>query len=197
MAAIQLADAVGGNLLLGFISAVAFATILAVVAGLTLAGASAFSHDLYASVFRHGRVDQRTEMRVSRIATIVLGVLAIVLGIVFEKQNVAFMVGLAFAIAASSNFPVLFLSMFWRGLTTRGAVVGGWLGLIVAAVLTVLSKASGSWSLATGRRSSRTTRRPCSRCRSPSSRAGWCRGWTRARVPRRNRRASRSSMCAP
>ncbi len=140
MAAVWLADAVGGNLLLGFISAVAFATILAVVSGLTLAGASAFSHDLYASVFRHGRVDQRTEMQVSRIATIALGVLAIVLGIAFEKINVAFMVGLAFAIAASSNFPVLILSMYWRGLTTRGAVAGGWLGLIVATVLTVLSK---------------------------------------------------------
>jgi cation/acetate symporter len=140
MAAVWLADAVGGNLLLGFISAVAFATILAVVSGLTLAGASAFSHDLYASVFRHGRVDQRTEMQVSRIATLALGVLAIVLGIAFEKINVAFMVGLAFAIAASSNFPVLILSMYWKGLTTRGAVVGGWLGLIVATVLTVLSK---------------------------------------------------------
>ncbi|MBN9510325.1 MAG: cation acetate symporter, partial [Alphaproteobacteria bacterium] len=148
MAAVWLADAVGGNLLLGFISAVAFATILAVVSGLTLAGASAFSHDLYASVFRHGRVDQRTEMQVSRIATIALGVLAIVLGIMFEKINVAFMVGLAFAIAASSNFPVLILSMYWRGLTTRGAIVGGWLGLVVATVLTVLSKSI--WVLVLG-----------------------------------------------
>jgi len=140
MAAVWLADAVGGHLLLGFISAVAFATILAVVSGLTLSGASAISHDLYASVFRHGRANEREEMRVSKAATLVLGIVAIVLGIAFEKINVAFMVGLAFAIAASSNFPVLILSMYWRGLTTRGAVIGGWLGLIVATVLTVLSK---------------------------------------------------------
>ena len=148
MAAVWLADAVGGNLLLGFISAVAFATILAVVSGLTLAGASAISHDLYASVFRHGRVNERDEMRISKIATVLLGILAIVLGILFEKENVAFMVGLAFAIAASSNFPVLFLSMYWKGLTTRGAVLGGWLGLIAAVVLTVLSK--GIWVLVIG-----------------------------------------------
>ena len=148
MAAVWLADAVGGNLLLGFISAVAFATILAVVSGLTLAGASAISHDLYASVFRHGRVNERDEMRISKIATVLLGILAIVLGILFEKENVAFMVGLAFAIAASSNFPVLFLSMYWKGLTTRGAVLGGWLGLIAAVVMTVMSK--GIWVLVIG-----------------------------------------------
>ena len=139
MPAIHLARAVGGDALFGFISAVAFATILAVVSGLTLSGASAVSHDLYASVIRRGRVDEKTEVRVSKIATIFLGVLAIVLGIAFEKVNVAFMVGLAFAIAASSNFPVLLLSMYWRGLTTMGAAVGGWLGLITAVVLTVLS----------------------------------------------------------
>ncbi len=143
MAAVWLADAVGGNLLLGFISAVAFATILAVVSGLTLAGASAVSHDLYASVFRHGRVNERDEMRISKAATVVLGILAIFLGIEFEKENVAFMVGLAFAIAASSNFPVLILSMYWKGLSTRGAVAGGWLGLVAAVVMTVLSK--GIW----------------------------------------------------
>ena len=141
MAAVWLAHAVGGDLLLGFISAVAFATILAVVSGLTLAGASAISHDIYASVVRRGRVDEKTEMNVSKIATVVLGIVAIFLGIAFEKENVAFMVGLAFAIAASSNFPVLLLSMYWKGLTTRGAVIGGSLGLIVAVVLTVLSKA--------------------------------------------------------
>jgi cation/acetate symporter len=141
MAAVWLAHAVGGNLLLGFISAVAFATILAVVSGLTLAGASAISHDIYASVIRRGRVDQRVEMNVSKAATVVLGIVAIYLGIAFEKENVAFMVGLAFAIAASANFPVLLLSMYWRGLSTRGATIGGFLGLIVAVVLTVLSKA--------------------------------------------------------
>ena len=141
MAAIHLSHAVGGNLMLGFISAVAFATILAVVAGLTLSGASAVSHDLYASVFRRGRANDVQEIRVSRYATIALGVLAIVLGIAFEKQNIAFMVGLAFAIAASANFPVLLMSMYWRNLTTRGAQIGGWLGLISAVLLTVLSPA--------------------------------------------------------
>ena len=139
MAAIHLANAVGGSLFLGFISAVAFATILAVVAGLTLAGASAVSHDLYASVFARGRATEMQEVRVSRIATIVLGIVAIALGILFEQQNIAFMVGLAFAVAASCNFPILFLSMYWKRLTTRGAFFGGFLGLITAVVLVILS----------------------------------------------------------
>jgi cation/acetate symporter len=139
MAAVHLAEATGGNLFLGFISAVAFATILAVVAGLTLAGASAVSHDLYASVFARGRATETQEVRVSRIATIVLGIVAIALGILFEQQNIAFMVGLAFAIAASCNFPILFLSMFWKRLTTRGALIGGFLGLLAAVVLVILS----------------------------------------------------------
>lgn len=138
MAAVHLAEAVGGDVFLGFISAVAFATILAVVAGLTLSGASAVSHDLYANVFKHGTVDERDEIRVSKIATVILGVLAIMLGILFEDQNIAFMVGLAFAIAASANFPVLFLSMYWRRLTTRGAVIGGFLGLGTAVLLMIL-----------------------------------------------------------
>jgi len=138
MAAIHLSQAVGGDLFLGFISAVAFATILAVVSGLTLAGASAVSHDLYANVFANGKVDEAKEMRVSKIATIVLGIVAIILGIAFEKQNIAFMVGLAFAIAASSNFPILFLSIFWSKLTTRGAVIGGSLGLAVAVIIVIL-----------------------------------------------------------
>jgi cation/acetate symporter len=138
MAAIHLSEAVGGNLFLGFISAVAFATILAVVAGLTLAGASAVSHDLYASVFAKGRATDAQEIKVSKIATVVLGVIAIYLGYVFEQQNVAFMVGLAFAIAASCNFPVLLMSMFWPGLTTKGALIGGLLGLISAVALVVL-----------------------------------------------------------
>jgi cation/acetate symporter len=141
MAAIHLAHAVGGDLMLGFISAVAFATILAVVSGLTLAGATAVSHDLYASVFRRGRANETQEIRVSKMATLALGVVAILLGIAFEKQNIAFMVGLAFAIAASANFPVLLLSMYWRGLSTRGAVVGGFLGLASAVTLTVLGPA--------------------------------------------------------
>ena len=138
MAAVHLANAVGGNLFLGFISAVAFATILAVVAGLTLAGASAVSHDLYACVIKKGKANDKDEMRVSKITTIALGVLAILLGIAFEKQNIAFMVGLAFSIAASCNFPVLFLSMYWKKLTTRGALVGGSLGLLTAVVLMIL-----------------------------------------------------------
>jgi len=138
MAAIHTAHAVGGDLFFGFISAVAFATILAVVAGLTLAGASAVSHDLYASVFARGRVNEADEIRVSKITTVVIGIVSIVLGIAFENQNVAFMVGLAFAIAASTNFPVLLMSMFWGRMTTRGAVMGGAIGLISACVMIAL-----------------------------------------------------------
>ncbi len=140
MAAIQLAHALGGDVLMGFISAVAFATILAVVSGLTLAGASAISHDLYARVFRHGQASEAEEIRVSKGATVLLGILAMLLGIAFEHQNVAFMVGLAFAIAASANFPVLLLSMYWKKMTTRGAVIGGTLGLLSTIILMVLSK---------------------------------------------------------
>lgn len=138
MAAVHLANAVGGSTFLGFISAVAFATILAVVAGLTLAGASAVSHDLYASVYRKGQASERDELRVSKITVLVLGVVAIALGILFEKQNIAFMVGLAFSIAASCNFPIILLSMYWSKLTTRGAMVGGWLGLLTAVLLMIL-----------------------------------------------------------
>jgi cation/acetate symporter len=139
MAAIHLANAVGGNVFLGFISAVAFATILAVVAGLTLSGASAVSHDLYATVLMKGDAGSSAELRVSKITTVALGVLAVLLGIVFEKQNIAFMVSLAFAIAASANFPVLFMSVLWKGCTTRGAVIGGFLGLVSSVALTVVS----------------------------------------------------------
>ncbi len=138
MAAIHLSHAVGGDFFLGFISAVAFATILAVVSGLTLAGASAISHDLYASVFKKGKVDGASEMKVSKMATIALGIIAIFMGIAFEQQNIAFVVGLAFAIAASANFPILILSMYWRKLTTRGAVIGGSLGLATAVMLVIL-----------------------------------------------------------
>ena len=138
MAAIHLAHAVGGEVLLGFISAVAFATILAVVSGLTLAGASAISHDLYANVFNHKKTNEKKEMQVSKIATIALGLLAIFLGIIFESQNVAFMVGLAFAIAASTNFPILLLSIYWKNLTTKGAVIGGSAGLLTAIILVIL-----------------------------------------------------------
>ncbi|ANS40789.1 cation/acetate symporter ActP [Serratia inhibens] len=138
MAAVHLANAVGGNFFLGFISAVAFATILAVVAGLTLAGASAVSHDLYASVVKDGKATERDELRVSKITVVILGIVAIALGILFEKQNIAFMVGLAFSIAASCNFPIIILSMYWSRLTTRGAMIGGWLGLLTAVILMIL-----------------------------------------------------------
>ncbi len=139
MAAIHLANAVGGNVFLGFISAVAFATILAVVAGLTLSGASAVSHDLYATVIKKGKADSASELKVSRWTTVALGVVAVALGIAFEKQNIAFMVSLAFAIAASANFPVLFMSVLWKDCTTRGAVIGGFLGLVSSVALTVVS----------------------------------------------------------
>ena len=141
MAAVHLANAVGGNVFLGFISAVAFATILAVVAGLTLSGASAVSHDLYATVFKKGNADSAAELRVSKITTICLGILAVILGILFEKENVAYMVMLAFAIACSANFPVLFMSVLWKDCTTRGAVAGGTVGLLMSVGLTVLSPA--------------------------------------------------------
>ncbi len=139
MAAVLVAKAVGGNVFYGFISAVAFATILAVVAGLTLSGASAVSHDLYATVVKKGNADSASELKVSRLTVLALGVVAVALGIAFEKQNIAFMVALAFAIAASANFPVLFMSVLWKDCTTRGAVIGGFLGLISSVGLTILS----------------------------------------------------------
>ena len=140
MVAMHLAKFVGGNLLLGFLAAVAFATILAVVSGLALAGASAVSHDLYARVIKKGKATEAQEMRVSKMATIALGMIAIGLGILFEKQNVAFMVGVAFGIAAAANFPVLILSMYWKGLTTRGAIAGGITGLVASIGLVFFSK---------------------------------------------------------
>ena len=141
MAAIHLANAVGGNIFLGFISAVAFATILAVVSGLTLAGAAAVSHDLYACALKKGKVNEKDELFVSKISVVTLGCVAIFLGILFEKQNVAFMVGLAFAVAASANFPILFLSMYWKKLTSKGALIGGSSGLITATILVILGPA--------------------------------------------------------
>jgi cation/acetate symporter len=138
MPAVWLSHAIGGDLFLGFIAAVAFATILAVVSGLTLSGASAVSHDLYANVIAHGRASEQTEVRVSKAATVALGIVAVFLGIAFEKQNVAYIVALTFSIAASSNFPILVLSMFWKGLTTRGALAGGYTGLLGSVALIVL-----------------------------------------------------------
>lgn len=139
MVAVRLAHALGGDALLGFISAVAFATILAVVAGLTISGAGAISHDLYVNVIRKGKVDSKNELKVTKYSVLALGILAILLGIIFEKQNVAFTVGLAFAIAASVNFPILLLSIYWKGLTTRGAFLGGLIGLCVVLLLVILS----------------------------------------------------------
>ncbi|WP_428024809.1 cation acetate symporter [Arcobacter sp.] len=137
MAAIHLSHVVGGNVFLGFISAVAFATILAVVSGLTLAGASAISHDLYASVINPNCTEEQ-EIKISKRSVIVIGIVGVILGIAFEQQNIAFMVGLAFAIAASANFPILFLSIYWSKLTTRGAFIGGLIGLITAVTLVIV-----------------------------------------------------------
>jgi cation/acetate symporter len=137
MASIHLSHMLGGNAFLGFISAVAFATILAVVSGLTLAGASAISHDIYANVINPNATEEQ-EIRISKITVVIVGIIGVVLGIAFEQQNIAYMVGLAFGIAASANFPILFLSIYWRGLTTRGAFIGGFIGLITAVTLVIV-----------------------------------------------------------
>ena len=139
MAAPLLAGVLGGTGFLGFISAVAFATILAVVAGLTLSGAAALAHDLWGHVVRKGKVDEREQLKVARWATVGLAILAICLGLVFQGQNVAFMVGLAFSIAASANFPALLLSMLWRRFSTRGAVASMITGTVSSLVLITLS----------------------------------------------------------
>lgn len=141
MAALLLADAVGGPGFMGFISAVAFATILAVVAGLTLAGAAALSHDLWVHVIRSGVASEKEQLRVARTSSALLGVVAIVLGIAFEGQNVAYMVGLAFAIAASANFPALLLSIYWRNFTTRAAQASMLTGTAASLLLIYLSPA--------------------------------------------------------
>ena len=138
MAAIHLANAVGGDLLTGFLSAVSFATILAVVAGLTVSGAAAISHDIYAEVICKGNPNAHTELTLTRITTLVIGVIAVVLGIMFENENVAFIATMPMVVAASVNFPILFLSLFWPGLTTRGAITGGIVGLVSSVVLIVV-----------------------------------------------------------
>jgi cation/acetate symporter len=139
MAAPLLAELLGGEPFLGFIAAVAFATILAVVSGLTLAGASTLSHDVYVNVVRKGNATDHEQVRVAKIATVGFGVVAVLLGIVFKGQNVAFMVGLAFAIACSANFPALLLSIVWKGFTTAGAVASSLTGALFAVVLIVVS----------------------------------------------------------
>jgi cation/acetate symporter len=140
MAAVHLSAAIGGDIFLGFIAAVSFATILAVVAGLTLAASNSIAHDLYAIVIRKGQATDAEEMKVSKRTVLVIGIVAILLGFAFENQNIAFMVGLAFAVAASANFPILILSIYWSKLTTRGAFIGGFIGLLTAVILVVLSK---------------------------------------------------------
>jgi len=139
MSAMALAEHLGGGVFLGFLAAVAFATILAVVAGLTLAGATALSHDLYVGVFRHGKANEKEEMKVAKFATVGLGIIAILMGLIFQKLNVAFMVGLAFAVASSANFPALVMSIMWKRFTTAGAVASIYTGLILAVVLICLS----------------------------------------------------------
>lgn len=139
MEAIELSKVLGGDIFYGFISAVSFATILAVVAGLAISGAGAISHDLYVNVCKNGKCYANTEMKVTKRATIALGLLAILLGIIFEGQNVAFMVGLAFSIAASVNFPIILLCIYWRGLSTKGVFYGGLIGLFGVLGLVVLS----------------------------------------------------------
>jgi len=135
MPAVYLSHALGGDFFLGFIAAVAFATILAVVSGLTLAGASALSHDIYANVIMKGKSTEAQEVLVSKMCVVGLGILAVILGIMFEKQNVAYIVALTFSIAACANFPILLLAVFWRGLTTRGAVLGGYTGILGSIIL--------------------------------------------------------------
>ena len=139
MVAIHLARVLGGPSFLGLIAAIAFATILAVVAGLTMASAGAVSHDLYAGLLRKGRASEREEMLVSRLAALCVGLVAIGLGLVFEGQNIAYLVALTFTVAATANFPVLLLVLNWSRLTTRGAVLGGSIGLACAVTLVVLS----------------------------------------------------------
>jgi cation/acetate symporter len=139
MAAPLLAESLAGTPFLGFIAAVAFATILAVVAGLTLAGASALSHDIYAHVLKKGKATEREQERVARWSTVFFGIVAVLLGVVFKGQNVAYMVGLAFAIACSANFPALLLSIVWRKFTTAGAVASILTGSILTVLLIILS----------------------------------------------------------
>jgi cation/acetate symporter len=139
MAAPLVAEMLGGTPFLGFIAAVAFATILAVVAGLTLAGASALSHDIFLHTVRKGAATEAEQIRIARIATVGFGVMAVLLGILFKGQNVAYMVGLAFAVAASANFPPLLLSIVWRRFTTAGAVASIVSGALLSLVLILLS----------------------------------------------------------
>ena len=141
MAIMHAARIIGGNVMLGFMASVAFATLLAVVCGLVLAAAAALAHDLYSGVYKRGRVDDRTEVRASRISVVALGALAVALGIQFQGQNVAYLTALAFTVAASVNTPALVAALFWRGASARGLILGGWVGMVVSVVLLALSPA--------------------------------------------------------
>ena len=187
MAAPLVAELLGGTPFLGFIVAVAFATILAVVAGLTLAGASALSHDIFVHVIRGGEATDREQVRVARVATVVFGLLAVLLGIVFQGQNVAFMVGLAFAIACSANFPALLLSIVWRRFNTAGAVSAIVTGAVLSVLLIVLSPTVWSISSTTRTRSFLCVTRRLSPCR---PRLPWR---SSSRTSHASRRRSRSS----
>ncbi|MCF6194561.1 MAG: cation acetate symporter, partial [Kangiellaceae bacterium] len=138
MAAIHLSHALGGNILMGFISAVAFATILAVVAGLIVSGAATISHDLYAEMLCQGKPDQTKELKISKVSAVILCAIGVLLGVVFQHQNVAFIAVMPLVIAASVNFPILIMAMYWRRLTTRGAVIGGIVGFISSISLIVM-----------------------------------------------------------
>ncbi|MCR8921886.1 cation/acetate symporter ActP [Dasania sp. GY-MA-18] len=139
MAAIHLANALGGSLLMGFMSAVAFATILAVVAGLTVAGAAAIAHDLYAEVLHKGKPDPQKEIRLTRIVTVLLGLVAVALGILFQDQNIAIIAALPMVVAASVNFPILIMSIYWGPMTTRGAIAGALVGFVSSITLICVS----------------------------------------------------------
>ena len=141
MVSVHLADAVGGEVFMGVIAAIAFATILAVVAGLMLASVTALTHDLYSNIVKTDELNQHRQIRLSKIAALALGIIVALLGIAFERQNIAYLVSLTLAIGASTNFPLLILSMYWRGLTTTGAIVGGIVGLLSAVLLMILGPA--------------------------------------------------------
>ena len=138
-AAPLLAYELGGSLLLGFIAAVAFATILAVVAGLAITASASFAHDIYGNVLKKGKATGKEELRVGKITVVVIGVVAVLGGIGAQGQNVAFLVALAFAVAASANLPTILFSLYWKRFTTRGAVWSMYGGLITAVVLIIFS----------------------------------------------------------
>ena len=138
MVVLHAAHYLGGDILLGFVSAVAFATILAVVSGLTISAAATIAHDLYAKSIKQGRASEKSELLVSRCAVLGIGILAILFGLVFEHHNVIFITNMALAVAGSANAPILLLSMYWRGLTTRGAIYGCLIGLVSSVSLIIL-----------------------------------------------------------